>query len=374
MLTNPGERTADTTKIPWWVLAAGAEVRMGAQFNVNVGIIYWNPGWNTGGLAIEKQQLASTPTPALSSSGVGERRVIDAGERQTLVLKSDGTLWAWGDNMFDQLGLNGGGGCCVPTQVDTETNWTALAADSRCALAIKSDGTLWAWGDNLSGQLGLGSGDYDMGCSIPTQVGAESDWATIVIGEGDHTHALKNDGTLWAWGNNTYGELGLGDTEDRCTPTQVGAENDWMVVAAGFSHTLALKNDGTLWAWGQNEEGQLGLDGSWDRCTPTQVGTESDWTSIAAGSEHTLALKNDGTLWSWGKNNDGQLGLGDTKSRTSPTRVGTQSDWAILSAGDRRTHALKNDGTFWTWGWNRYGQLGLGDYKNRFVPTLVDGP
>ena len=136
---------------------------------------------------------------------------------------------------------------------------------------------------------------------------------------------MKEDGTLWAWGDNSFGELGLGDTTERHSPTQVGSAHDWAAVCCLGHHSVALKKDGTLWAWGENSYGQLGLGDTIDRHSPTQVGSSHDWAAIAPGaadSYHTLALKQDGTLWAWGFNQFGQLGLGDTSDRHTPTQVG----------------------------------------------------
>ena len=136
--------------------------------------------------------------------------------------------------------------------------------------------------------------------------------------------ALKKDGTLWAWGNNDFGELGLGDTIEQHAPTQVGTANDWAAAYCLGHHSVALKKDGTLWAWGENSYGQLGVGDTTDRSSPTQVGSARDWAAIAPGgsdSYHTLALKKDGTLWAWGFNRFGQLGLGDTTDRLTPTPV-----------------------------------------------------
>ena len=247
------------------------------------------------------------------------------------------------------------------------TNWAAVSAGYWYTLAVTRDGALWAWGDNSYGQLGLGD---TTNRSAPTQVGSASDWAAISAGE-FHTIALKQDGTLWAWGDNSYGELGLGDTTNRLVPTQVGNAGNWAAVYAGENYTLAIKQDGTLWAWGVNGSGQLGLGDTTKRLVPTQVGSASNWVAVSVGMGHTVALKQDGTLWAWGFNSRGQLGLGDTTQRSVPTQVGSASNWAAVCAGGLHTIALKQDGTIWAWGYNSNGQLGQGDTTNRLVPTQV---
>ena len=228
------------------------------------------------------------------------------------------------------------------------TTWTAIAAGDRHSLALKSDGTLWAWGPNLQGQLGLGD---TVSRSSTVQVGSLTTWTAIAAGK-DHALALKSDGTLWAWGQNysaftgSTGPLGLGDVADRSSPVQVGSLTTWTAIAGGRDHTLALKSDGTLWAWGGNSAfvigttGQLGLGDTTNRYSPVQVGALTTWTSIAAGTTHSLALKSDGTLWAWGRNSYGRLGLGDTAHRSSPVQVGSLTTWTAIAAGYDHVIAL----------------------------------
>ncbi len=292
-------------------------------------------------------------------------KFVSSGYNHTVAIRSDDTLWSWGDNSFGQLGLGDNTNRLMPTQVGTDT-WKFVSAGWYYTVAIKSDGTLWSWGYNGSGQLGLGD---TVNRSTPTQVGNDTDWEFVSAGR-YHTVAIKNNGTLWSWGSNSSGQLGLKDYTNRLIPTQVGTDT-WETVSAGATHTVAIKSDGTLWSWGYNGYGQLGLGDTVSRSTPTQVGTETSWVVVSAGEEHTVAKKSDGTLWSWGRNSLGQLGLGDTANRLTPTQVGTDTNWIFISAGGKHTVAIKSDNTLWSWGWNGHGQLGLGDNANRLTPFQV---
>ena len=249
--------------------------------------------------------------------------------------------------------------------------WAAAASGSYNTLALQQNGTLWDWGLNDYGQLGQGSVNFT-GCPTPVQVGHLHDWVAVSCGDGD-TFALRKDGTLWAWGNNEdWGyNLGLGAGPDRWLPTRSGHAHDWAAVFAGYEHGLAIKKDGSLWAWGPNWEGGLGLGNTNTAVFPTEVGSETDWAAVAAGGDFTVALKKDGTLWACGTNSYGNLGLGDTADRHSFTQVGNASDWAAVSAGIGYSLALKKDGTLWAWGDNSFGELGLGDTIERNVPTQV---
>jgi hypothetical protein len=194
-----------------------------------------------------------------------------------------------------------------------------IAAGEKHTVAIKADGSLWTWGRNNFGQLGDGTTTNKL---VHTRIGTGNDWAVVTAGA-YHTLAIKIGGALWAWGINDYGHLGVGDgtSTDKKIPTRVGTDTDWAVVAAGNAHTMAIKTDGSLWAWGYNGYGELG-DGTYtDKNVPTKIGTGTDWTVVSAGHFHTLAFNTDGSLWTWGNNTYGQLGDGKNTNKNIPTPV-----------------------------------------------------
>ncbi|MFA5794830.1 MAG: fibronectin type III domain-containing protein [Candidatus Brocadiia bacterium] len=279
---------------------------------------------------------------------------------------TQGTTYYYRIYAYNTIGNSGYSNEAAGTTIAVVT-WAQVAVGAEHTVALKTDGTLWAWGYNGWGQLGLAVYDNK---NTPNQIGSENDWAQIAAG-GNHTLAIKTNGTLWAWGINNAGQLGLGDTTDRNTPTQVGADTDWLVLAVGVSHNMALKTNGTVWSWGGNSTGELGLGDTTDRNTPTRIGTASDWAEISCGGWHTLARKTNGTLWSWGFNGWGGLGVGITSNKTTPVQIGTDTNWAKVRGGHKYTIALKNNGTLWSWGQNDNGQLGLGDTTTRYVPTQI---
>ena len=173
-------------------------------------------------------------------------------------------------------------------------------------------------------------------------------WQAIKTG-GNHTVAIHIDGTLWAWGNNSDGEVGDGSANERISPVQIGA-GKWIAISAGHSHSLAIKADGTLWSWGNNYQGCLGLNTIEPYILkPTQVGTATDWTYIAAGHSLSFGIKRDGSLWGWGINLNGDVGNGTITPITAPVRVGMATDWKYVDSDDF-TAGIKTDGTLWTWG------------------------
>jgi alpha-tubulin suppressor-like RCC1 family protein len=258
--------------------------------------------------------------------------------------------------------------------VGAGADWALVSCGRYHTVALKTDGSLWAWGDNGFGQLGQGEGSAAE-LHSPIQVGTDTDWVAVDTGEYSVV-ALKADGSLWAWGGNRYGQLGLGDSglgTERYCPAQVGTDRDWATASVGVYHTAALKGDGSLWTWGSNGLGQLGYGSNiplWE--SPWQVGADTDWASAEAGGYFTAALKDYGAIYAWGDNADGQLGDGTTVAKSVPARAGTAEDWVALAVtGGTHAAAMKANGALWTWGRNGFGQLGDGTTSNSSVPVLV---
>ena len=316
---------------------------------------------------------------------------VDASLTHTAGIRDDGSLWTWGYDISGALG--GSGGLNAPARVGFDNDWSAVSCgaytDSNYTMALKTTGTLWAFGDNGTGQLGLGDRDSR---AVPTQVGSDADWKAVAASDGvgdrgreiygdpytldDHTLAIKNDGSLWAWGANDYGQLGLGaDTSDHLSPVRVGLETDWAAVSCGDDYSAGLKTDGTLWVWGRNRSGQLGTVDLVDKGVPTQVttGTALDtFTAFACGAgqdgSHMLAVRTDGTLWGWGSNGVGELARGYHYPALilPPTQLVAGTGWKSVACGsyygDNYSLATKTNGELWAWGGNSRGQLGNGDF------------
>ena len=186
-----------------------------------------------------------------------------------------------------------------------------------------------------------------------------------------HVVVVKNDGTLWAWGRNSFMELGDGTTVNRNAPVQIGTDTNWLRVSAGVTHTLAIKTDGSLWAWGSNDYGQLG-DGTFiDKAYPVRIGTANNWVDISAGAYHSLA-RNSSTIFAWGQNNYGQVGDGTTNNRSIPVSI-TAPGTNVRSMSAGRSHSLvvDNNGFRFSWGRNNRGQLGNGSANSTLttIPT-----
>ena len=297
---------------------------------------------------------------------------VYCGYSHTFILKNDGTLWGTGNNYSGQLGLGDGHDRYAFTQITTNTdNIKDVYCGGSYTIILKNDGTLWGCGANGSGQLGLGD---TTNRTTFTQVTTNADNIKSVCCGSSHTLILKNDGTVWGCGHNGYGELGLGNNTNKNTFTQITTNiNDIKEIYCGGSHTFMLKNDSTLWGCGYNYNGQLGLGDSDDRYTFTEIATNANnIKSICCGSHHTLILKNDGSLWGTGRNNCSQLGLGDTTDRTIFTQVTTNiNNIKEIYCGAHHAFILKNDGTLWGTGRNDFGNLGLKDTNYRYTFTQI---
>lgn len=304
---------------------------------------------------------------------------VGYGNGFTLAIKPDGTLWSWGYNNVGQLGLGNITSYSSPKQVGSLTNWSTVCnADfggggGPSSFAIKTDGTLWAWGQNSSGQLGLNNLTL---YSSPIQVGSLTNWKYVSTG-GLAVLAIKTNGTLWGWGSGTGYKLGLGNTTTYSSPTQVGSLTNWFSVCAGqqipsgsLNVGIAVKTDGTMWTWGYSNSGGFGTGLVGYCSSPKQVGALTTWVSAASATESAIALKTDGTLWTWGKNQFGQLGQGNLTYLSSPKQVGSLTNWSKPTFGGNAA-VLKTDGTLWVWGNNSQGQLGLGNTTYCSSPKQV---
>jgi hypothetical protein len=308
---------------------------------------------------------SSVPVPQSGLSGV---IALNGGNSHSMALKADGTVWAWGLN---SSGCVGDGlyasHVLFPVQAIGVSGISKIAGGFYHSMALKNDGTVWTWGDNEFGQLGNGS-VMNTGCycePVPAQIANLSNMISIA-GGWNHSVAVKNDGSVWSWGNNTKGQLGDGSGIDNPTPAMISGLTGITEVSCGRDHSLALKNDGTVWCWGDNFYGQIGVmtDSIGDcacQVIPTQLAGLTGVIAVSAGDNFSLALKNDGTVWAWGGNDYGQLGNG-TINVVSQVAVQVSGLTGITSIKAEYVHslALKNDGTLWAWGWNNLGQLGNG--------------
>ena len=296
---------------------------------------------------------------------------VEAGQAHSGGLQQNGSLWMWGGNSQGQIGDGTTLSQLIPTAVAVGSIWRELSVGSFHNLAIRNDGTLWAWGGNSNGGLGDGG---TTNRSSPIQIGSENTWAKVA-GSNFYSLALKSDGSLWATGANSSGQLGLGDAIQRTLFTRVGTDTDWAQIVAsptsGATAAFAIKTNGSLWAWGSGSSGQLGLGNMTSRNVPTRVGTDTDWKQVACNLNWTAAVKQDGSLWAWGDNSAGQQGVATAGIPTFPRRVGNSTGWVAVQAGSLHIVAMRADGSLWTAGYSGSFRLTSGGGRSAFVKAPV---
>ena len=348
----------------------------------------WSWGYNTQGQLGQNQSGNKYSSPIQipgSTWGAAASTGLSATGGNVMAAKTDGTLWVIGDNDKGQLGQN------QPTASDRSspiqipgTTWSVdndkFAMGTEAAGAIKTDGTLWSWGYNNQGGLGQNTTGAPGRISSPAQVGGDTTWAKISAGR-QGMSAIKTDGTLWSWGYNRFGMIGVNNMTQYSSPAQIPGTT-WRTIFRcdyGGAQQIATKTDGTLWTWGEDEEGSLGLNqaGSTKYSSPVQIPGTS-WASAKTTGYTSIATRTDGTLWMWGKNAHGQLGQGNTTKYSSPVQIpgtswGTSmSDIAQEAYGSNASCCVrKTDGTLWSWGYNDQGNLGHNDRTARNSPVQV---
>jgi len=355
----------------------------GTSLAVAVDGTAWGWGYNAEG-QLGNGSTSNSSTPVQVKVPAGHTIIqVAAAAYDSLALDSDGTLWAWGSNVSGELGTGNYASSTTPVQVKIPAGHsiTQVAAGDSHSLAVASDGTVWAWGENGYGQLGNGT---NTSSTTPVQVKIPAGHTITQIATGSyHSVAVASDGTVWAWGDNVFGGLGDGTLNYSSTPVQVQvpAGHTFTQVAASSYSSLAVASDGTAWGWGYNAQGQLGNgSNSVESLTPVQVQVPAGHTitQIAAGGFHSLAVGSDGTVWAWGSNSNGQLGNGTTNDNptTTPVQVRTPAGHTITQVAGGYDHSLAvaSDGTAWAWGDNALGQLGNGSSTNSSTPLQVVPP
>ncbi len=307
-------------------------------------------GWSQG----------KTVYTALTGAAGKNWDMVVAGAYYTCAIDENAELYCWGDNIAGPLGTGSPEDVvALPTRITSDVGWLWIAARTTHMCGIKLDHTLWCWGRNNRGELGLGI-DTTLYESRPMQIGSGEDWLSVAVGD-QFTCALKIDHSLWCWGSNTKGELGNPEIAPFIdTPIQIAAGDQWLMLATGLYFTCATKLDLTMWCWGANNQGQLGDLTVDTKLLPNPVFGIQEWQWLATGDTHVCAIDNLQTLWCWGDNWGGQMGNGRFVDVIEPQAVDDILSYTTVAAGSYHTCALQTNNTLWCWGYNLYGQLGNG--------------
>tara|TARA_B100001250_G_scaffold398583_1_gene407003 strand:- start:54 stop:1238 length:1185 start_codon:yes stop_codon:yes gene_type:complete len=366
----------------WGIDQVYNKINQGSIWSYSGSQQLWMAGQNTTGVLGQNSTTTQYSSPVqIYGGGSTWSEIItpNAGSR-ALALKTDGTIWTWGPDAEGNLGLNDQIPRSSPIQIGSGTDWTSIAAGTNSAMAVKSDNTLWMWGYNNYGQLANIQHTAYKGRSSPIQVPGE--WSENITSTASRTGAVKTDGTLWMWGQNYGGVLGQNRSftpnyKGYSSPVQVGSDTTWSTSKGRLNMSvaaLAVKTDGTLWGWGQNANGQLGLNSKTEYSSPVQVGSDTTWGWVMTFGGSSAAVKTDGTLWSWGYNNLGMLGHNNQTEYSSPKQVGSGTNWSKTWQNETTACGLKTDGTAWMWGRNsQRGQQGHNNLTDYSSPKQVPG-
>ena len=331
---------------------------------------------NEGGIGRTDMTVSFSSTSSISPRAA---KSIAVGDSHTLALYSDGTVWAWGDNTYGQLGDGTTISQWHRTQALNLTNVVAVATHGSTSAALRGDGTVWTWGANYDYALGNGTTIDQSTVAVHVLQTQTTPLTNVVAIASGYSHflALKSDGTVWAWGADWGYQLANESGNDSPFALQVlmsdgTALHDVVSIACGDDYSLVLKSDGTVWSWGDNSYRQLGTnDANWAQATPAPVIGLTNVIAIIGGAYHSLALKSDGTVWSWGKNSQGCLGNGASSgNQAAPGQVINLNHIIAVAAGNSHSLALKSDGTVWSWGDNSAGQLGIGTSSGKSLSPV----
>jgi alpha-tubulin suppressor-like RCC1 family protein len=325
----------------------------------------WGQDGRTGVLLLD-----TSSATAVRVTGIETWSAVAAGESATCGITTAGLLYCWGVNGSGQLGTGDTTYRYEPTQLPGSVVWSAVAMGQTHTCAIKAaDSTLWCWGSNGEGQVGKGA--KSAAVTAPTQVSTAgvTSWSSVSLGEVSSC-GIKTDATLWCWGDNAWGQLGVGSVVDKTVPTQVGAAT-WSSVGLSFTSSCAVKAaDASLWCWGYGNYGQLGNNSSADQHAPVAASGGGTWSAVAGGQDHSCGLRVNGTIWCWGNGSYGALANGSQSNALVPTQeVSGATTWTALTTMEFGSCARRSTGALYCWGRNNIGQLGDGSTTDRWVPT-----
>ncbi|WP_025025499.1 RCC1 domain-containing protein [Caldalkalibacillus mannanilyticus] len=315
------------------------------------------------------------PSSILANTVKDDKAAVYTGNNVSFAL-SKGQVWVWGENNFGKLGIGNDDLSLEQTtavSIPNFDNVKALATGSDHVLAFKNDGTVWGWGRNDKGQLGL---DHTQSPILSPVHIKSLDQVKGIFAGNNYSVILKEDGTVWTFGDFTNGKLGQGDlSQDQLTPKKIEGFTHIKWLAVGNEHVVALKQDDTVWAWGANKSGRVGNGNEENQFSPVKIEGLSKIKTIVAGNEHSFAIQEDGAVYAWGRNHKGQLGNGKTEDSLTPilSQLVTDLKPKAIEAGGNFTMAIAADGNVWTWGDNGHGRLGAGRHipSESIIPVKV---
>jgi len=297
--------------------------------------------------------------------------LVTGGDTSTCAIDTNQQLWCWGENTYSQLGNDTKQNSASPVRIPGDAQWKTVDSGPYRNCGIQSEGSLWCWGWYVGEEIF----NTETSISKPKQLGIDTDWQSVSLGN-DHGCGLKTNNTMWCWGS----IVGSPDNTVLTKPTQITNDSDWHFISAGFTHTCAIKISGSLWCWGNNTSGQIGnnqTDIETFVNVPKRISDDTYWLDVSTGISHTCALKNDHSLWCWGDNEYGQLGNNSQNRQYKPHKIGNKKDWVNIVAEADHSCASNRAGNIYCWGLNYRAELGIGGtprlgFQDSYLPILTN--
>ena len=351
----------------WTIVSASnaGDTRPGAAIDVAGRL--WTWGQNDLGQLGDGTTLNKSVPVLITVAGVSWTAVAVA-QRHIIGLTTQNTIYAWGGNVGGALGDGTTINRSSPVQIGSLSNWTAISASLSYSTAINSQGSLYTWGDGTQYTTGQLNDNTNKSSPVIVKVLTTTtswNYVTCIV---DNSYGIKNDGSLWTWGNNTGGQLGDGTTINKSSPIQIGTSS-WSMVTGGYRCTTAITTAGELYAWGYNGYGNLGDGTTTDRLSPVKIGSSS-WLMVSAGISWVLGITLNGSLYAWGGNQTGFLGDGTVVAKSSPVKIGSSS-WSMVSGANYHSAAIDAAGRMFSWGRNANGEIGDGTTISKSSPVLI---
>ena len=339
----------------------------------------WSWGTNIYG-QLGNNTITSRRTPASIHGGKKTFCQISAGRYHVVGVDFRGLVWAWGINVYGQIGDNTGVDKhkCTPVSIlGTKKTFCKIMGGGDHSMGVDFHGQVWAWGFNQYGQLGNGTGTFVTPLSVH---GSKKTFCQISHGN-QYTSSVDKNGQVWTWGHGSYGKLGINNTASRLTPVSIlGNKKTFCRISGNNFFTHGIQNSGIVWGWGYNNYGQLGNNAITSQLTPVSIlGSRKSFVNIFAGISHTLGIQFTGIggnyqIWSWGYNSRGQLGDNSVTSRLTPVEIlGNRKTFCQIYGGEQHSISLDKNSDIWCWGNNIYGQLGDNSVTSRLTPVSVAG-